>query len=100
MTNQNRITELENELNLMKEQLYRLCACLYPQALGEDELEYIATGKRKGGKECTDPIIKAIQENNAKYNERPNIDFSRMSSNCVTCDHFGKCEGCKKREEE
>ena len=27
----------------------------------------------------TDPIIKAIQENNAKYDERPNIDFSRMS---------------------
>ena len=20
--------------------------------------------------------------------------------NCVTCDHFGKCEGCEKREEE
>jgi hypothetical protein len=20
--------------------------------------------------------------------------------NCVTCDHFGKCEGCKKRDEE
>ena len=37
--------------------------------------------KRKGGAEMknTDPIIKAIQENNAKYDERPNIDFSRMS---------------------
>lgn len=36
---------------------------------------------RKGGAEMknTDPIIKAIQENNAKYDERPNIDFSRMS---------------------
>lgn len=20
--------------------------------------------------------------------------------NCVTCDHFGKCEGCEKKEEE
>ena len=49
MTNKDRTTELENELKLMKEQLYRLCACLYPQALGEDDLEYIATGKRKGG---------------------------------------------------
>lgn len=27
----------------------------------------------------TDPIIEAIQENNAKYDERPNIDFSRMT---------------------
>lgn len=36
---------------------------------------------RKGSVEMKniDPIIKAIQENNAKYDERPNIDFSRMS---------------------
>lgn len=51
MDNKDRITELENELNLMKMQLYRLCACLYPQALGKEELEYIATGKQKGGAE-------------------------------------------------
>lgn len=63
---------------------------------------------RDDSKEYTDPIIRAIQENSAKYNERPSIDFSRMSCdlgesnepNCVTCDHFGKCEGCEKREEE
>ena len=41
--------DLENELSMIKEQLYRLCACLYPQALGKDELEYIATGKQTGG---------------------------------------------------
>lgn len=46
-----RVIELENELNLMKEQLDRLCGCLYPQALGKDDLEYIATGKQKGGAE-------------------------------------------------
>lgn len=51
MAKKDRIAELENELNLMKEQLYRLCACLYPQALGKDELEYIATGKQKDGAE-------------------------------------------------
>ena len=39
-----------------------------------------------------DPIIKAIQENNAKYYERPNIDFSRMS-----CDlGGGKKNDCTK----
>lgn len=43
-------------------------------------------------KECTDPIIKAIQENNAKYNERPSIDFSRM-----TCD-LGENNEVKKNE--
>lgn len=47
----NRVTELENELNLMKEQLFRLCGCLYPQALGKDDLDYIVTGKHKGGEE-------------------------------------------------
>lgn len=51
MANKDRITELENELNLMKEKLYRLCACLYPHALGKDDLEYIATGKKEGGEE-------------------------------------------------
>lgn len=51
MNNEERIAELENELNSMKEQLYRLCACLYPQALGKDELEYITTGKQKGSAE-------------------------------------------------
>ena len=51
MANKDRITELENELKLMKEQLYRLCACLYPQALEQEELEFIVTGKRKGGAE-------------------------------------------------
>lgn len=51
MTNEERIAELENELNLMKEKLYRLCACLYLQALGEDELKYIATGNQKGSTE-------------------------------------------------
>ena len=54
MANKDRITELENELNLMKEQLYRLCACLYPQALGEEDFEYIITGKRKGNKNGDD----------------------------------------------
>ena len=49
MANKDRITELENELKLMKMQLYRLCSCLYPQALGQEELEFIVTGKRKGG---------------------------------------------------
>lgn len=51
MTNEDRITELENELILMKMQLYRLCACLYPQALSEREIRYIVTGKQKGSKE-------------------------------------------------
>lgn len=52
MTDKEQITKLENELNLMKEQLYRLCACLYPHALGKDDLEYIATGiGDKEGKE-------------------------------------------------
>lgn len=63
---------------------------------------------RKVEDEISDPVISAIQENNAKYDERPNIDFSRISydlgesnkPNCVTCDHFGKCDGCEKREEE
>lgn len=51
MTNQNRINELENEFNLLKEQFYRLCSCLYPQALGECDLEYIATGEQEEGAE-------------------------------------------------
>lgn len=51
MANKDRITELENELILMKMQLYRLCACLYPQALSERELKFIVTGKHKGGEE-------------------------------------------------
>lgn len=49
MANKDQITELENELNLMKERFYRLCACLYPHALGKDDLEYIVTGKKDGG---------------------------------------------------
>lgn len=51
MTDKERIIELENELILMKMQLYRLCACLYPQALSERELKFIVTGKHKGGEE-------------------------------------------------
>lgn len=51
MANKDRITELENELNLMKMQLLRLCACLYPQALGEEDLKFILTGKQKGDAE-------------------------------------------------
>lgn len=47
----NHVTELENELNSMKEQLYRLCGCLYPQVLGKDDLEYVATGKKEGDAE-------------------------------------------------
>lgn len=49
MTNNDRIAELENELKLMKEQLFRLCSCLYPHALGKDDLEYIATGEQEEG---------------------------------------------------
>ena len=74
---------------------------------------------RDDSKECTDPIIKAIQENNAKYNERPSIDFSRISCDlgdsteaerksdnlpsCNSCLHNGtwdciKCKGFDKYE--
>lgn len=28
----------------------------------------------------------------------PTVDIPKP--NCVTCDHFGECEGCEKREEE
>ena len=51
MTDQNRINELENELNSLKKQFYRLCSCLCPQALGECDLEYIVTGEQKEGAE-------------------------------------------------
>lgn len=51
MANKDRITELENELKLMKMQLLRLCSCLYPHELGEDELKYILTGKQEGDAE-------------------------------------------------
>lgn len=54
MANEDRIIELENELNLLKEQLYRLCGCLYPQALGKDDLEYITTENQKGGAKMRD----------------------------------------------
>lgn len=27
-------------------------------------------------------------------------DEDMQKPNCVTCDHFGKCEGCEKRNEE
>lgn len=47
---------------------------------------------REDDNEYTDPVIKAIQENNAKYNERPSIDFSRMS-----CD-LGENNEVKKNE--
>lgn len=33
-----------------------------------------------------------------KINIAPTLDIPKP--NCVTCDHFGKCEGCEKREEE
>lgn len=35
-------------------------------------------------------------------NNHPNMFEWKETSkpNCVTCDHFGKCEGCEKRDEE
>lgn len=30
----------------------------------------------------------------------PNCGADMRKPNCVTCDHFGKCEGCEKGEEE
>lgn len=30
----------------------------------------------------------------------PNCGADMRKPNCVTCDHFGKCEGCEKRDEE
>lgn len=30
----------------------------------------------------------------------PNCGADMRKPNCVTCDHFGKCEGCEKRNEE
>ena len=74
---------------------------------------------REDDNEHTDPIIKAIQENNVKYDERPSIDFSRISCDlgesnevkrksdnlpsCNSCLHNGtwdciKCKGFDKYE--
>lgn len=33
-----------------------------------------------------------------KIDNAPTVDIPKP--NCVTCDHFGECEGCEKREEE
>ena len=35
-----------------------------------------------------------------ELNECPNCGADMRKPNCVTCDHFGKCDGCEKGEEE
>lgn len=34
------------------------------------------------------------------YDVCPNCKADMLRPNCVTCDHFGKCEGCEKGDEE
>jgi len=36
----------------------------------------------------------------ALYFKKENGGADMRKPNCVTCDHFGKCEGCEKGEEE
>lgn len=40
------------------------------------------------------------KEGAIKTNFCPNCGADMRKPNCVTCDHFGKCEGCEKGEEE
>ncbi len=35
-----------------------------------------------------------------ELNKCPNCGADMRKPNCVTCDHFGDCEGCEKGEEE
>ncbi len=58
--------------------------------------EWIDTGS---GQECS--ICKEIQYGYDSFrNFCPNCGADMRKPNCVTCDHFGKCEGCEKGEEE
>lgn len=41
-----------------------------------------------------------IDGHTAQYNFCPQCGKDMRKPNCVTCDHFGKCEGCEKGEEE
>jgi hypothetical protein len=36
----------------------------------------------------------------SRWNFCPNCGADMRKPNCVTCDHFGKCDGCEKGEEE
>lgn len=40
------------------------------------------------------------EENIIRSNFCPNCGADLRKPNCVTCDHFGECDGCEKGEEE
>lgn len=41
-----------------------------------------------------------VFEGDYDYNFCPNCGCDMRKPNCVTCDHFGKCEGCERSDEE
>ena len=50
---------------------------------------------------CNEYICNTDREGNKiPDNFCPNCGADMRKPNCVTCDHFGKCEGCEKGEEE
>jgi hypothetical protein len=60
-------------------------------------------------KEAYELAIKALEKpqvtvfaENASKEEIKDFkqELENVLENCVTCDHFGKCEGCEKRDEE
>lgn len=81
--------ELEKEHERLKNQFFRLLACLYPNQIGQQDAEYIIDGKKEGVKNTT--VAKGCST--CKYETNPIPEEP-----CFSCIH-GLCDENPNRRE-
>lgn len=59
---------------------------------------YYDKGRQLVFTECIS--VKELDSRRIYIHERKKLSDSEVKPNCVTCDHFGKCEGCERSGEE